>query len=173
MGGKSVVLKTIVLNQLLAQFGFGVAAGCCCVNLVDGIVFCIGDDQNAQKGLSSFAAEMLAIDGAVKRMRKGENVLVLVDEPARTTNPVEGTALVEGLLEVISTNRGGFLLTTHYNIKNDKVKRYRVKGLVDGVMDYTLVEAESGDVPHEAVAIAEKLGIDKQWIELTRKHLNN
>jgi hypothetical protein len=59
------------------------------------------------------------------------------------------------------------------NIKNDKVKRYRVKGLVDGVMDYTLVEAESGDVPHEAVAIAEKLGIDKQWIELTRKHLNN
>lgn len=173
MGGKSVVLKTIVLNQLLAQFGFGTAAECCCVNLVDGIVFCIGDDQNTQKGLSSFAAEMLAIDGAVKRMRKGDNVLVLVDEPARTTNPVEGTALVEGLLEVISSNRGGFLLTTHYNIKNDKVKRYRVKGLVDGVMDYTLVEAESGDVPHEAVAIAEKLGIDRQWIELTRKHLNN
>ena len=77
------------------------------------------------------------------------------------------------LLEVISTNRGGFLLTTHYNIKNDKVKRYRVKGLVDGVMDYTLVEAESGDVPHEAVAIAESLGIDSQWIECTKKNLNN
>ena len=107
MGGKSVVLKTIVLNQLLAQFGFGTAAACCCVNLVDGIVFCIGDDQNTQKGLSSFAAEMLAIDGAVKRMRNGDNVLVLVEEPARTTNPVEGTALVEGLLEVISTARQG------------------------------------------------------------------
>ena len=173
MGGKSVVLKTLVLNQLLAQFGFGIAAECCCINIVDGVVFCIGDDQNAQKGLSSFAAEMLSIDSAVKRLRKGENILVLVDEPARTTNPVEGTALVEGLLEVISNNKGGFILTTHYNIKNDTVKRYRVKGLVDGVMDYTLVEAESGDVPHEAVAIAEKLGVDKEWIELTRKHLNN
>ena len=65
------------------------------------------------------------------------------------------------------------MLTTHYNIKNDGIKRYRVKGLVDGVMDYTLIEAESGDVPHEAVAIAEKLGIDGEWIKLTKKHLNN
>ncbi len=173
MGGKTVVLKTLALNQLLAQFGFGVAAGCCCVNIVDKVMFCIGDDQNTQKGLSSFAAEMLSIDGVVKSLRKGENILALVDEPARTTNPVEGTALVEGLLEVLPSNRGGFLLTTHYNIKNDKVKRYRVKGLVDGIMDYTLVEAQSGEVPHEAVAIAEKLGVDKDWIELTRKHLNN
>ncbi len=173
MGGKTVVLKTLALNQLLAQFGFGIAAECCCVNIVDRVMFCIGDDQNTQKGLSSFAAEMLSIDLVVKSLKKGENILALVDEPARTTNPVEGTALVEGLLEVISGNRAGFLLTTHYNIKNDKVKRYRVRGLVDGVMDYTLVEAESGDVPHEAVAIAEKLGIDKDWIDLTRKHLNN
>ena len=72
MGGKSVVLKTLVLNQLLAQYGFGIAAECCCINIVDGVVFCIGDDQNAQKGLSSFAAEMLSIDSAVKRLRKGE-----------------------------------------------------------------------------------------------------
>ena len=173
MGGKTVVLKTLAMNQLLAQFGFGVAAECCCVNIVDKIMFCIGDDQNMQKGLSSFAAEMLAIDSVVKSIRKGENILALIDEPARTTNPVEGTALVEGLLEVLPSNAGGLVLTTHYNIKNDKVKRYRVKGLVDGVMDYTLVEAECGDVPHEAVAIAEKLGIDREWIELTRKHLNN
>lgn len=173
MGGKTVVLKTLALNQLLAQFGFGVAAGCCCVNIVDNIIFCIGDEQNMQKGLSSFAAEMLALDRVVKSFRRGENILALIDEPARTTNPVEGTALVEGLLETISFDKGGFLLTTHYNIKNDGIKRYRVKGLVDGVMDYTLIEAESGDVPHEAVAIAEKLGIDGEWIKLTKKHLNN
>lgn len=173
MGGKSVVLKTLALNQLLAQFGFGVAAQVCCVKVVDKVMFCIGDDQNAQKGLSSFAAEMLAINGVVKSLRAGENILALVDEPARTTNPVEGTALVEGLLEVIGRGKGGFVLTTHYNIKNYNVKRYRVKGLNDGVMDYTLVEAESGDVPHEAVSIAQSLGIDSEWIELTRKHLNN
>ncbi|MDO4736606.1 MAG: DNA mismatch repair protein MutS [Bacteroidia bacterium] len=173
MGGKTVVLKTLALNQILAQFGFGVAARSCCVNIVDKILLCVGDDQNVQAGLSSFAAEMLSINNVVNCVRAGENVLSLIDEPARTTNPVEGTALVEGLLELISDTKGGLVLTTHYNIKNDKVKRYRVSGLKDGIMDYTLVEADSGDVPHEAVAIAESLGIDTQWIELTKKHLNN
>jgi hypothetical protein len=80
---------------------------------------------------------------------------------------------VEGLLEVIDTAKGGFVLTTHYNILNDKVKRYRVRGLRNGAMDYTLEVTHCGDVPHEAVAIAESLGIDPQWIELTKKNLNN
>ena len=40
-------------------------------------------------------------------------------------------------------------------------------------MDYTLEETHCGDVPHEAIAIAESLGIDSQWIEYTKKNLNN
>ena len=173
MGGKTVVLKSLALNQLLTQFGFGVAAHDCCVNLVDEVALCIGDDQSVEKGISSFAAEMLAINSVVLKIRKGINILALVDEPARTTNPVEGTALVEGLLDVISEVKGGFILTTHYNIMNDNVKRYRVRGLRNNVMDYTLEVTQSGDVPHEAVAIAESLGIDSQWIECTKKNLNN
>lgn len=173
MGGKTVVLKSLALNQLLAQFGFGVAAHDCCVNIVDEVALCIGDDQSIEKGISSFAAEMLAINSVVLKIREGRNLLALVDEPARTTNPVEGTALVEGLLDVINDVKGGFVLTTHYNITNDKVKRYRVRGLREGAMDYTLEETRCGDVPHEAVAIAQSLGIDAQWIEQTKKNLNN
>ena len=173
MGGKSVVLKTLALNQLLAQFGFGVAAHDCCVNLVSEVDLCIGDEQSIVKGVSSFAGEILAINEVIKKIRDGKSILALVDEPARTTNPVEGTALVEGLLEVIGNVAGGFVLTTHYNILNDTVKRYRVKGLRNGVMDYTLEETHSGDVPHEAVAIAESLGIDSKWIEYTKRNLNN
>ncbi len=173
MGGKTVVLKSLALNQLLAQFGFGVAAHDCCVSLVDEVALCIGDDQSIEKGISSFAAEMLAINDVVLKIRDGVNLLALVDEPARTTNPVEGTALVEGLLDVITDVKGGFVLTTHYNITNGKVKRYRVRGLRGGAMDYTLEETHSGDVPHEAVAIAQSLGIDARWIELTKRNLNN
>lgn len=173
MGGKSVVLKSLALNQLLSQFGFGVAAHDCCVNLVEEVALCIGDEQSIVKGVSSFAGEIMAIDRVIKGIRGERSILALIDEPARTTNPVEGTALVEGLLEVIGKVRGGFVLTTHYNIENEKVKRYRVKGLRGGVMDYTLEETQSGDVPHEAVAIAESLGIDPQWIEYTKMKLNN
>lgn len=172
MGGKSVVLKTLALNQIAAQFGFGVAAQNCCVNIVDKILFSIGDDQNAEKGISSFAAEMLAINEIVESIRRGDNLLALLDEPARATNPIEGTALVEGLLEVIGKSKGGTVVATHYNIKNDNIKRYRVAGLKDGRMDYRLIETESGDVPHEAVAIAEQLGVNKEWIESTKKYLN-
>ena len=173
MGGKSVVLKCLALNQLLAQFGFGTAAHDCCVSLVEEVILCIGDEQSIVRGVSSFAGEILAINEVVGKIREGKCILALVDEPARTTNPVEGTALVEGLLEVVGSVKGGFVLTTHYNILNDKVKRYRVRGLRNGAMDYTLEETHSGDVPHEAVAIAESLGIDSQWIEFTKKNLNN
>ena len=173
MGGKSVALKTLALNQLLAQYGFGVAAQECCINVVEEIALCIGDEQNIAKGISSFAAEILAINKVIQGIRAGKNILALIDEPARTTNPIEGTALVEGLLQVISHNKGGFILTTHYNIKNNTIKRYKVKGLKDGVMDYTLVETHCGDVPHEAIAIAQSLGIDTLWIEYTKSKLNN
>lgn len=173
MGGKSVVLKSLALNQLLAQYGFGVAADHCNINPVEEIALCIGDEQSIVKGVSSFAGEILAIDAVIKKIRAGRKLLALIDEPARTTNPVEGTALVEGLLEVIDHCNGAFILTTHYNIENSDVKRYRVKGLNNGQMDYTLEETHCGDVPHEAIAIAESLDIDSQWIEYTKKNLNN
>lgn len=173
MGGKSVVLKSLALNQLLAQYGFGVAAQECSINPVEEIALCIGDEQSIVKGVSSFAAEIMAIDNVIKKIRAGKKILALIDEPARTTNPVEGTALVEGLLEVIDSTKGAFILTTHYNIENKSVKRYRVKGLRDGKMDYTLEVTHCGDVPHEAIAIAESLGIDPQWIAYTKKNLNN
>lgn len=173
MGGKSVVLKSLALNQLLAQYGFGVAAQECSINPVEEIALCIGDEQSIVKGVSSFAGEILAIDTVIKKIKAGKKLLALIDEPARTTNPVEGTALVEGLLEVIESTNGAFILTTHYNIVNKSVKRYRVKGLRDGKMDYTLEVTHCGDVPHEAIAIAESLGVDTQWIDYTKKNLNN
>lgn len=173
MGGKSVVLKTLALNQLLAQYGFGVAAAQSSIGVVEDVALCIGDEQSITKGISSFAGEILAINNVIEKIRNNKSLLALIDEPARTTNPIEGTALVEGLLEVVKDINGGFILTTHYNITYSDVKRYRVKGLVNGVMDYTLVETQSGDVPHEAIAIAESLGIDKQWIEATKKNINN
>lgn len=173
MGGKSVALKSLALNQLLVQYGFGVAAHRCQVLPVDEVILCIGDEQNVAKGVSSFAGEILAIDSVIKKIKAGKCLLALVDEPARTTNPVEGTALVEGLLDVVDRVEGGLVLTTHYNITTEKVKRYRVKGLREGRMDYTLEVTHCGDVPHEAIAIAESLGIDNEWIECTKAKLNN
>jgi len=170
MGGKTVVLKTVCMIQYLFQFGFALPAESAVLTPFDDIRFCIGDEQNEKKGLSSFAAEMQRIDRMIEAVNQGIRVLALVDEPARSTNPVEGSALVEALLALLSDKPNlALLLTTHYTVSHGG-QCWRVRGLVPGTrgktMDYRLVKTNSHEVPHEALNIARELGIDGAWIEL-------
>ncbi|MCF0165046.1 MAG: hypothetical protein HUJ92_07150 [Bacteroidales bacterium] len=173
MGGKTVALKTLTLCQLLYQTGFAVPAEKAVMHPFEEIYFCIGDEQDQIKGLSSFAAEMLRINQVIERMREGVSILALIDEPARTTNPVEGTALVSALVNLISGRENiDLVLTTHYNIKcGAQVAFWRVRGLVEGKMDYELLPTAGHKVPHEALAIAESLKIDSQWINGAKEML--
>ena len=171
MGGKTVVLKTLTLCQLLFQFGFGIPAAKARIAVKDEIHFCIGDEQSVEKGLSSFAAEMKKIDAVIKASRENKKILALIDEPARTTNPTEGTALVTALLKVLAGRDMTLVMTTHYDIEPGEARCLRVKGFENGVMDYQLVEVQDGEVPHEALNIAESLGIDNEWISLARAQL--
>lgn len=177
MGGKTVALKTLCLCQYLMQFGFAVPAAEAVLPVFDNVCFCIGDEQDQQKGLSSFAAEMLRIDRMISTVNGGGRVLALVDEPARTTNPIEGQALVSSLLKLMGGCANlSLVLTTHYKVENAG-KCWRVKGLVEGSkgmkMDYALVETQSNEVPHEALNIAAELGISRQWLALAGEMLAN
>ncbi len=171
MGGKTVVLKTLTLCQLLFQFGFGVPASSATIAIKDDVYFCIGDEQSIERGLSSFAAEMKNIDAVIKASRENRRILALIDEPARTTNPTEGTALVQSLLKVLATRHMSLVMTTHYDIEPGTAHCLRVKGFDNGSMNYSLVEVEGGDVPHEALTIAQSLGIDPEWLALAREEL--
>ena len=165
MGGKTVVLKTVALCQFLCQFGFGVPALQAHVALKDEIHFCIGDHQSVAEGLSSFAAEIRQTDDVIRAARKGGRLLVLLDEPARTTNPVEGTALVRGLLQVLRPLPVCLLLATHYAIPSEPGQhRLKVNGLVGDHMDYALTEVEGDSVPLEALRVAERLNADVEWM---------
>ena len=173
MGGKTVVLKTLTLCQYLFQFGFGIPAASAQIAVRDEIYFCIGDEQSVEKGLSSFAAEMKNIDAVIKASRENKRIMALIDEPARTTNPTEGAALVTALLQVLADKDMSLVMTTHYDIEPGKARCLRVKGFVDGSMDYQLVEVQDGEVPHEALNIADSLDIDNEWILTARKLLEN
>ena len=170
MGGKTVALKTLCMIQYLWQFGFGLPVASAVMTPFDDIRFCIGDEQDEKTGLSSFAAEMQRIDQAIAVVETGIRVLLLVDEPARTTNPVEGTALVAALLERFSGKPElALVMTTHYTVEHAG-ECWRVRGLLPGTkgrkMDYRLVRTASHEVPHEALNIARELGIDARWIDL-------
>ena len=184
MAGKTVILKTLALCQYLFQFGFFVPAESAHIALVNRILVSVGDDQSEQNGLSSFASEMVKVNEMVEASIKKENVLVLIDELARTTNPTEGRAIVNAVAEIFNENQTLSVITTHYSGLNRACRKLRVKGLdkefkqgeinknnINDYMDYTLVEDDASWVPHEALRIAEILGINQQIIEKANKNL--
>lgn len=173
MGGKTVVLKTLTLCQYLFQFGFGIPAAKAQIAVKDEVYFCIGDEQSVERGLSSFAAEMKNIDRVIQASRTDSRILALIDEPARTTNPTEGAALVTALLRLMQDRPVSLVMTTHYDIEPGHARCLRVKGFENGTMDYSLVEVHDGEVPHEALNIAQSLGIDTEWLTLAHTLLSH
>ena len=174
MGGKTVVLKMAALCQYLFSFGMGIPAESARIELKRRVFFISGDAQDMTAGLSSFAAEMTAIDSAVRASATdGAGMVAMIDEPARSTNPIEGTALVESLVALLGRRGAALLLTTHYNVSSGDCdcRRLRVTGIVNGKMNYRLCPAPDGDVPHEALNVAESLNISPEWIGEAKKLL--
>ena len=110
--------------------------------------------------------------GDVPRAYKGEKLLAIIDETARTTNPVEVNALVCSLIKLLQKHRISLIITTHYSIQDNVCKLLKVRGLENQNMNYSLYEPLIGEVPHEAIDIAKELGASKEWLELTKLELH-
>jgi DNA mismatch repair ATPase MutS len=178
MSGKTIFLKTIAFAQNMFQCGFFVPARDAEICPVDEIYFSMGDQSSELTGLSSFAYEILGINEIIKEVKKGRKLMILVDELARTTNPVEGTILVNAFIEMMSQFANFCIVTTHYSGVKAKCRRLRVKGLqineikekmdpknIHQYMDYTLIEILNEEVPMEALKIAQLLGVDEEFLK--------
>lgn len=182
MGGKSVLLNTVALCQSLMQFGMYVPALSAQIALVDEVLYSAGDGENTSLGLSSFGAEMLRLNNIIARVKEGRNILAVIDEPARTTNPEEGYALVSGLVKLLKKYSVRSLITTHYSGIHSEGSRWRVKGFVGregshqirvkdlaGLMDYNLIPYDESEAPREAFRIAKLLGVDNELLDLSNQ----
>ncbi len=185
MAGKSVLLKSIALAQGVAQFGFYVPAERAEIVPVSDILTCMGDGQDELSGLSSFAAEMLCVNEILLRVKRGEKVLVLIDELARTTNPTEGRAIVNGVIEFLAAYQIRALVTTHYGGIIAPCRKLRVRGFreekiqgkltlqnITDYIDYSLLEDASGEVSQEAIRIAEIIGVSRELTDNAKKFLD-
>jgi DNA mismatch repair protein MutS2 len=111
-GGKTIALKTLALCALLAQVGCHVpAAEGSELPVFDGLYAIIGDDQSVANNLSTFSA-------FVKQVREilevvDERSLVLLDELGAGTDPDEGAALAQALLEELEARGALVMATTH------------------------------------------------------------
>lgn len=185
MAGKSVVLKTVALAQTMAQLGLYVPARRAHILPVETIMLSMGDGQSELSGLSSFSAEMLRIDAILSALADGVKPLVLIDEPARTTNPDEGRALVNALTEIVNSYGVPALITTHYSGITGALRHLRVRGFsapedpvrvtrhnINDYMDYGLYETVGTDVPHEAMRIARILGVNTALLEKAHEYIS-
>ncbi len=184
MAGKSVILKTVALAQTLFQFGFYVPAEHAEIALVDEVLLCMGDEQSELSGLSSYASEMLRINTIVQDVKAGKNALILIDELARTTNPTEGKAIVNAMLDFLTDKGARSLITSHYSGIKAGCRKMRVKGFIkdkingqltinniNEFIDYSLIEDTQNSVPQEAMRIARILGVDEELLDKAENYL--
>lgn len=184
MSGKSVILNSVALCQLLCQFGMFVTASKANIALKDSVLLSLSEENSLDSGLSSFAKEILTINSMIESVNRGENPLILIDEAARTTNPVEGVAIVSAIIEIFDANSISSLITTHYSGIKCDCRFLRVKGVkpqkinekitadnINKYIDYSLEECKMGDAPQEAITIAEMLAVNVDFIAKSKKYL--
>lgn len=187
MGGKSVAIKTLALNAMLAMCGYFVFADSFELPYLDDVCLLSEDREDAESGLSTFGGEMKAFDDMLKLTCDKENVLVLLDEFARGTNPFEGAKLVKAAARLFNERTNTFaVIATHF----DGVARlarlhFRVAGLRDNdpetlktrlasdggdlikYMDYGLYPVPPDeDPPRDAVKIIKALGVSREFTDL-------
>ena len=111
-GGKTVALKTLGLGALLHQSGLRPPAATAALPVFDELLADIGDQQSIEMSLSTFSAHIANLVEILETAT--ERTLVLVDELAAGTDPVEGAALAQAVLEQLARQARLTVVTTHH-----------------------------------------------------------
>lgn len=198
MGGKSVALKTITLNVLLALSGFYVYAEKAYIPFFDNVLMVSEELQSVKAGLSSFGAEIVQMEKVLETIEK-EFCFVVLDEFSRGTNPHEGALLVRSVIRYLNRKDVIALLVTHYDHVAEYGKvHYQVAGIRDmdveqvqqeisaaggrerGVsviashMNYGIYRVDNlADCPRDAFRICHLLGLNEEVLRMAQEDEKN
>ena len=175
-GGKTVALRTLGLLALMHQAGLHVpAATGSRLPVFRDVLADIGDEQSVAQSLSTFSGHLRSIVRIVETA--GPGCLVLLDELGAGTDPTEGSALAQALLDHFI--RAGALVaaTTHY--AELKTYAHNTQLARNASVDFDLETLSptyhlSIGLPgtSQAFAIAERLGLPAELVADARSRLS-
>lgn len=111
-GGKTVAIKTVMLNCLMAQCGLHVTCKKADICMNSAFLCDIGDGQNLSENLSTFSAHIKNVLSVLSTVNKDS--FVIMDELGSGTDPAEGMGIAIAILEELRKSGANFLVTTHY-----------------------------------------------------------
>lgn len=177
-GGKTITLKTLALNQAMAQAGlFVCASDDSSVGVFDQIFADIGDEQSLEQSLSTFSSHIVHINTILRQATAKS--LVVLDEVGAGTDPKEGAILAMSILDELRRRRIYTLASTHY--PELKAYGFASEHVINASMEFDLTTLKPTyrlllGVPGQsnALAIAKRLGMPETVIhhaqQLTPEH---
>lgn len=194
MGGKTISLKLMALMQIMTQYALFLPCKEATIGLSNRVQMLIGDSQSVERGLSSFGSEMEELKNLLDRAQTRS--MVLIDEIASGTNPVEGLALTKSLIDFLRDKPYITAITTHFDaVSGDDIVNLQVVGLanvdftklnkelkhadrkqrieiIGKHMDYRLCQIHGGaEIPKDALNVANMLGLNKDIIDRAKEYL--
>jgi DNA mismatch repair protein MutS2 len=173
-GGKTVALKTLGLAALLHQCGLRPPADEAALPVFDAVLADIGDEQSIAMSLSTFSGHVRNLVAILEGA--GESSLVLLDEVAAGTDPVEGAALAQALLTRLSHQARLTVATSHYSELREWASA--TPGVANAATGfdpetqeplYRVALGRAGT--SHALRIAERLGLPADIVEDARTHV--
>ena len=113
-GGKSVVLKTILLLQYMLQCGLYVTARSNSrLGLFEVLAIDCGDGQSLEEGLSTFSAHLQNLNAMLGAA--SSKAMLGFDEVGAGTDPRFGAPIAQAVMETLSEKGAFAIATTHFS----------------------------------------------------------